>query len=342
MLTGSVVDLVGIRNYYRWEYQLDRGRPPRRSITKAAVVSAFDTPPQYLDFPDPLAHGTGEVIVDVLAAGLHPRVRSQANGSHYTSTGELPFVPGVDAVVRDPNGRIRYAVLDETSLGTMAERTVIEWDRSVVLPDATDPVLVAAAMNPAMSSWVALRRRIDFGQGQRVLVVGATGSAGRMAIQVAKRFGASEVIAAGRNQARLEELAALGAHRTCTFDQLSAAAEADVVIDYVWGEPAVRAMVDMLTARSDRSRPLTWIQIGSVAGPDAPIPSAALRSARLEIVGSGIGSVPGRDFVNELPKLAEAVAEGAFDVRARAVPLAEVEQAWTATAKTSERIVLVP
>jgi NADPH:quinone reductase-like Zn-dependent oxidoreductase len=309
---------------------------------KAAVVTAFDVPPRYLDFPDPVAHGKDEAVVDVLAAGLHPRVRSQADGSHYTSTGVLPLVPGVDAVVRDPQGRIRYAVLDDTTLGTMAERTVIELDRSVVLPDRTDPVLVAAAMNPAMSSWVALRQRIDFGRRQRVLILGATGNAGRMAIQVAKRLGAAQVIAAGRGPDRLVGLGALGADQTCTFDQLAAAAEVDVVLDYIWGEPTAKAMVDLLTARSDRSRPLTWLEIGSVAGPQAPVPSAALRSARLQIVGSGIGSVPGRDFVKEIPKLAEAVAEGAFDVRARAVPLSEVEQAWPDAASTTGRIVLVP
>ena len=313
---------------------------------KAAVVTTFDAPPRYLDYPDPDpdpdARGTDEAVVDVLAAGLHPRVRSQANGSHYTSTGVLPLVPGIDAVVRDPQGRIRYAVLDDTTLGTMAERTVIELDHSVVLPRGTDPVLLAAAINPAMSSWVALRHRIDFGRGQRVLVLGATGNAGRMAIQVAKRFGAAQVIAAGRDQARLAGLGALGADQTCTFDQLAAAADVDVVIDYVWGQPTARAMVDMLTGRQDRSRPLTWIEIGSVAGANAPIPSAALRSTRLQIVGSGIGSVPGRDFVQEIPEIASAIAEGAFDVRARAVPLAEVEQAWTAAARTSDRIVLVP
>jgi NADPH:quinone reductase-like Zn-dependent oxidoreductase len=309
---------------------------------KAAVVTTFDAPPRYLDYPDPAARGTDEAVVDVLAAGLHPRVRSQANGSHYTSTGVLPLVPGIDAVVRDSRGRIRYAVLDDTTLGTMAERTVIDLDHSVVLPHGADPVLLAAAMNPAMSSWVALRHRIDFGRGQRVLVLGATGNAGRMAIQVAKRFGAAQVIAAGRDQARLAGLGALGADQTCTFDQLAAAADVDVVIDYVWGQPTARAMVDMLTGRQDRSRLLTWIEIGSVVGADAPIPSAALRSARLQIVGSGIGSVPGRDFVTEIPKIASAVAEGAFDVRARAVPLADVEQAWTAAAQTSDRIVLVP
>jgi NADPH:quinone reductase-like Zn-dependent oxidoreductase len=97
-------------------------------------------------------------------------------------------------------------------------------DRSVVLPKGIDPVQVAAAMNPAMSAWVALRRRIDFQRRQRLLILGATGNAGRMAIQVAKRFGAAQVIAAGRDTTRLAELHALGADETCTFDDLAKAA----------------------------------------------------------------------------------------------------------------------
>jgi NADPH:quinone reductase-like Zn-dependent oxidoreductase len=309
---------------------------------KAAVVTDFSQPPRYQEFRDPVAKGEGELVVEVLAAGLHPRVRSQAGGVHYTSTGALPLVPGVDAVVRDPAGKLRYTILDDTTLGTMAQRTVIEFERSVVLPDGIDPVVVAAAMNPAMSSWVALRQRIDFGGRQRVLILGATGNAGRMAIQVAKRFGASRVIAAGRDTAKLAELTALGADEICTFDQLARAADVDVVIDYVWGAPTGAAMGEILTNRMDRGQPLAWLEIGAVAGPAAPIPAAALRSARLQIVGSGIGSVAARDFVKELPKLAEAVAEGAFDVRARAVPLAQVEQVWTDAAGTSDRIVLVP
>ncbi|HEY7633808.1 MAG TPA: zinc-binding dehydrogenase [Thermoleophilaceae bacterium] len=309
---------------------------------KAAVVGSFDKPPHYEDFPDPSAHGKDELVVEVIAAGLHPRVRSQAGGFHYTSTGELPLVPGIDAVVRDPKGRLRYTILDDTNLGTMAERTVIESDRSLVLPDKVDPVLVAAAVNPVMSSWVALRRRIDFGRKQRVLILGATGNAGRMAIQVAKRLGASRVIAAGRDAGRLAELPALGADEVVTFDELAKAADVDVVLDYVWGEPTARAMADVVTGRGDRSKPLTWIEIGAVAGPEAAIPAAALRAARLQIVGSGIGSVPGRDFLKELPKLIEAIVDGAFDVRARAVPLSQVEETWTTTAGTGDRIVLVP
>ncbi len=308
----------------------------------AAVVTAFDAPPRYGVVADPVARSDDEMVVEVVAAGLHPRVRSQADGSHYSSTGELPLVPGIDGVVRDPDGRMRYAVLDETRLGTMAERTVIDPRRSVVLPDDVDPVVLAAAMNPAMSSWVALRRRVDFRSGQSVLVLGATGNAGRMAVQVARLFGASRVIGAARDETALASLRSLGADEVLTLDRVSAAADVDVVIDYLWGEPAASAMVDLITARADRGRQITWIQIGSVAGATCSIPSAALRAARLQIVGSGIGSVPGHDWQAELPELVAAVSRGTFDVRAHAVPLREVEQVWTASPSDGKRIVLVP
>ncbi|WP_328475378.1 zinc-binding alcohol dehydrogenase family protein [Actinoplanes sp. NBC_00393] len=307
---------------------------------RAAVLSASDTPPVYTDHPEPAATGDNEMVVQVLAAGLHHLTRAKANGSHYSSTGAFPLVPGADGVVRDPAGRLRYAVLDDTTFGTFAERTVIDVRRSVVLPEGTDPVRIAAAMNPGMSSWVALRRRAEFTTGQRVLVIGATGNAGRMAVQVAKLFGAAHVIAAGRDAARLAALPALGADETCTFDEIERAADVDVVLDYVWGEPAAAAMIPMLTARADRAAPLTWIQIGSMGGATAPVPSIALRSARLQIVGSGIGSVPARDFLAELPELAAAVTDGSLDVRAEAVPLTDVTRAWTGG--TGDRIVLVP
>ncbi len=306
----------------------------------AAVLSSYDAPPVYGDHPEPVATGEHELVVEVLAAGLHHLTRAKANGSHYSSTGAFPLVPGADGVVRDGSGRLRYAALDDTNLGTFADRTVIDVRRSVVLPDGVDPVRIAAAMNPGMSSWVALRRRIAFTPGQRVLVIGATGNAGRMAVQVAKLFGAAHVTAVGRDPARLAALPALGADETLTFDRIDRAADVDVVLDYVWGEPAADAMIPMLTARADRGAPLTWVQIGSMGGPTAPVPSVALRSARLQIVGSGIGSVPARDFIAELPDLAAAVARDAIDVRARAVPLADITQAWTAA--TDDRIVLVP
>jgi NADPH:quinone reductase-like Zn-dependent oxidoreductase len=325
---------------------------------KAAVVSSFDSAPRYQEFPPPVPVGDHEMLVDVLAAGLHPRVRSQANGSHYTSTDELPLVPGIDGVGRGPDGRLRYFVLPDTAMGAMAEQTVIDTRRSVVLPDTTDPVAVAAAMNPAMSSWVALRQRVPFQAGQDVLVLGATGNAGQLAVQIAKLFGAGQIIGAGRDPQRLASLPALGATATVPLDadaQASAhgdadahpdrlgqtAADVDVVLDCLWGEPAVAAMIAVLTNRADRSKPLTWIEIGSVAGATAAIPSAALRQARLQIVGSGQGSVSTREYLAELHALAEAIAAGTLDVDARAMPLANVEAAWAA-ADAKHRIVLVP
>jgi NADPH:quinone reductase-like Zn-dependent oxidoreductase len=228
-------------------------------------------------------------------------------------------------------------------MGAMAEQTVIDVRRSVVLDDSVDPVAVAAAMNPAMSSWVALRQRIAFQPGQDVLVLGATGNSGQLAVQIAKLSGARNVIAAGRNPARLATLPALGATATVSLDsggQLAeVAADVDVVLDYVWGEPTAAAMAAIITSRADRSKPLTWIQIGSVAGRTSPIPSAALRAARLQIVGSGQGSVSPREYLAELPALAELISAGTLDIAARAVPLADVEQAWVTDA--GQRIVLV-
>jgi NADPH:quinone reductase-like Zn-dependent oxidoreductase len=315
----------------------------------AAVVTSFDAPPRYLEFPIPVPHGENEIVVDVLAAGLHPRVRSQANGSHYTSTDELPLVPGIDGVGRGPDGALRYFILPDTTMGAMAEQTVVDVRRSVVLPESSDPIAVAAAMNPAMSSWVALRQRIKFDAGQSVLVLAATGNAGRMAVQVAKLFGAGRIVAAARGADRLAELPALGATDTVLLegeaDDIAkrlgqAAGNVDVVIDYLWGEPGAAAMVAVVTARADEGQPLTWIQVGSVAGPLAPVPSAALRSTRLQIVGSGQGSVSPREIRAELPQLAAEITKGTFTIDAKAVPLADVEQAWAD--KTRQRVVLVP
>ena len=92
----------------------------------------------------------------------------------------------------------------------------------------------------------------------------------------------------------------------------------------------------------DRGRPLTWIEIGSAAGPTAPIPSAALRAAHLQIVGSGQGSVTAREILAELPALAQEITNGTFDIDARPTPLADVEQAWADAAHTTQRIVLTP
>jgi NADPH:quinone reductase-like Zn-dependent oxidoreductase len=318
----------------------------------AAVVNAFDTPPTYQEAADPESTGEHDALVDVLATGLHPRVRSQAAGSHYTSTEQLPLIPGIDGVGRlRAGGGLVYFVLPDTNLGAMAEQVVIDRRRSIDLPAGADPLLLAAAMNPAMSSWVALRRRISFEPGRSVLILGATGNAGRLAIQVARHLGAERVVAAGRNAAVLATLKGLGADTVVSLDSEpsavaaslgEAAGDVDVVLDYLWGQPTQDALMPILRARPDRSQPLDWVQIGSVAGATIALPSAALRSANLRIMGSGQGSVSTAGILAELPALAAQITGGEFDIDVRAVPLAKVDSAWSTQPADGERIVLVP
>lgn len=321
---------------------------------RAAVVHSFDSPPRYDAFPAPTASGNHEIVVDVLAAGLHPRVRSAADGSHYTSRGVLPLVPGIDAVGRTPDGELLYFVADDSAPGTMAEQALVDRRRSVTLLPDTDVAAVAAGMNPAMSSWVALRRRVDFRPGGSVLVLGATGNAGRLAVRIARSLGAARVVGAGRDTGRLALLPGLGADEVVALDgdgahpeQVAerlgrAAADVDVVLDYLWGRPTELAMTALLTARADRARALRWVQIGSVAGPDLTLPSYLLRAANLHVLGSGQGSVTAAGIIAELPSLAREISSGALPVDALAVPLKDVEREWTRPAGPGGRVVLTP
>jgi NADPH:quinone reductase-like Zn-dependent oxidoreductase len=214
-----------------------------------------------------------------------------------------------------------------------------------VLPRDCDPITIAAAMNPAMGAWLALRCRIPFKKKQNVLILGATGNAGSMAVQIARYLGASQIIAAGRDEQRLRKLSALGATNLVALDdgQLGVlACEVDVVLDFVWGDCTGQLIERVVAARTDRSRPLTWVEVGSVGGQTSPIPAAMLRGARLHLVGSGIGSVPGREIVKELPALVKELVRGTFKIDAKAMPLREVGRAWLAAAQSTERIVLTP
>jgi NADPH:quinone reductase-like Zn-dependent oxidoreductase len=317
----------------------------------AAVVTSFDEPPHYQQLETPQPAGDDETLVDVLAVGLHPRVRTGAAGAHYTSTGKLPMIPGIDAVGRRPDGTRIYFVADDHAAGTMADKALVDVRRAIELPDGVDVAKVAAAMNPAMSAWVALRRRVPLQPGQSVLVLGATGNAGRMAVQVAKRLGAATVVGAGRDPERLAALRSAGADELVALtddDEATgralgaAAAEVDIVIDYLWGKPTERAIMALLTARSDRSRALDWIQIGAIAGPTIELPSVALRSANLRLQGNGQGAVSTEAYLAELPSLVDEIDAGTIAVHPNPVPLADVEEAWSRSDAPGTRTVLVP
>jgi NADPH:quinone reductase-like Zn-dependent oxidoreductase len=318
---------------------------------QAALVTSFDRPPQYTVVDDPVATAPDEILVDVRAAGLHPRVRSGASGSHYASSTALPLIPGVDGTGVLADGRRVYFAALDSAHGTMADRTVIRSRAYIPLPDTADEVTVAAAVNPAMSSWVPLRRRAPLQPGQRVLVLGATGSAGQMAVQIAKRLGAGWVAAAGRDPERLAALPAFGADAVISLTGSDAevaaemqknVADIDMVIDYLWGAPAQRILPAMLAARSEPDQPLTWLHIGAMGGPESSVPSVALRSHNLTILGSGQGSVSTAEFVKEIAALIDEIAAGALTIDALPVPLSDVEATWNSPVSRTRRVVFQP
>ena len=317
----------------------------------AAVVTSFAEPPHYQQFEVPQPTTDDEVLVDVLAVGLHPRTRTDAAGAHYTSTGTLPMIPGIDGVGRRPDGKLIYFVASDDVIGTMAEKAVVDVRRAIDLPDDVDVAKIAAAMNPAMSAWVALRRRVPIEAGQSVLVLGATGNAGAMAVQIAKRLGAGRVVGAGRDLPRLNALTAVGADEVVQLTDdaeataaalAAAAADVDIVIDYLWGTPAQQAIMALLSERADRSRAMNWIQIGAMAGPTIELPSVALRSANFRLQGNGQGAVSTKVYLAELPALVEEIDAGTIAVTANRLPLAEVEEIWLKATAPGERTVLVP
>lgn len=306
----------------------------------AAVINVLGQPPQYQEFDDPIA-GENEVIVRVSAAGLHPVVKARASGAHYSSTGEVPLVPGVDGVGTLDDGSRVFFASSRQKWGTMAERSVAGRSMCLPLPDRIDDLQAAAIVNPGMSAWGSLKERAGLAKGETVLVLGATGVAGQLAIQVARYLGARRVIAAGRNVdslagAPVDAVIALGEPEEAIRESFAAEASAgiDVVIDYLWGRPAellLEALAKGFAAES--TRPTRWVEVGESAGKTISLPGATLRSIDLTLMGSGFGSVPLQTILAMIPTLFSLAAKGVLKVAAEPVPLSQVEAAWNRNEK---------
>jgi NADPH:quinone reductase-like Zn-dependent oxidoreductase len=304
---------------------------------KAAVVLEAGKTPVYGDFKEPVP-GNGEVRINVTAAALSNVVRSRASGTHYSSSGDLPFVVGIDGVGRLDDGRRVYFVLPKPPLGSMSERTVVRRGQCVALPDGLDDVTAAAIANPGMSAWAAMKERTKLAAGETVLVNGATGTAGQLAVQIAKYMGAKKVIATGRNPEVLKSLASLGADVIIPLVQDGDALEeafqrqfadgVDVVVDYLWGESAERLIIAGARAGKD-ALPIRFVHVGSVSAPDITLPGAALRSSAIDLMGSGIGSIPVDRLVKSIDDLMQATLPGRFEIATRTIPLSEVADTWS-------------
>ncbi|EKS9912417.1 zinc-binding alcohol dehydrogenase family protein [Burkholderia multivorans] len=306
---------------------------------KAAVVKGPGEGPVYTEFDAPHAQPAHRLI-DVTASAVSRLAQGRASGAHYSFDGRYPFVVGVDGVGRLDDGQRVYFFSAAAPFGAMAERTIVPDTQWVPLPDDLDDVTAAAIAIPAMSSWAALTERARMTGGETVLVNGATGASGRLAVRVAKHLGAATVIATGRNTAVLNALLDAGADVVVPLQQDADAlkralephwrAGVDVVLDYLWGDTA-RTLLVSAAKNMPAGRALRFVQIGSMGGGDVSLPGAVLRAAAIELMGSGLGSVP-------LPRLI-AVARGVFDAAARArltldtrvVPLSAVGAHWNDT-----------
>ncbi|MGD0737413.1 MAG: zinc-binding alcohol dehydrogenase family protein [Terracidiphilus sp.] len=301
----------------------------------AAVVNVLGEVPKYQSFPEPVAQ-EGEALINVRAAGLHPIVKGRASGAHYSSDDVVPMVPGVDGVGTLEDGTRVYFGFARTPFGTMSERTVAPRKMTIPLPDGIDDVQAAAIANPGMSAWIALKERGGLAVGQTVLILGATGVAGQLAIQVARQLGAKRVIGVGRNvealaSADLDAVIALGQPEDAIRDAFAAEAAKgiDIVIDYLWGRPTELVLEALAKGFKASATPSTkLVEVGASAGPAITLPAAVLRSVDLTMLGSGFGAARLDVIFAAIPILFSLAAEGKLKIDAEPVPLSDVEAAW--------------
>jgi NADPH:quinone reductase-like Zn-dependent oxidoreductase len=304
---------------------------------KAAFVQAIGQTPCYGDFETPQP-APGERRIAVSAAAISNVTKARASGSHYSSSGSFPFGVGIDGVGRLDDGTRVYFVLPRAPFGSMAEYAVAPSERCLPLPEGLDDATAAALANPGMSAWAAYKERARLKPGETVLVNGATGTAGKLAVQIAKHMGARKVVATGRNEESLRSLASLGADATISLLQGEDALErnfkehfaegVDVVIDYLWGDSARLLLIAGAKAGAE-AVPIRFIQVGSASGSELSLPSAALRSSAIELMGSGIGSIAMERLVVATGEMLQAAVPGGFRVATTRIPLSEVGEAWT-------------
>lgn len=320
---------------------------------QAAVVNTFGVAPTFETFREPAA-GDGETVVRVTAAPLSPIVRSLAAGRHYTSGASAGFVPGIDGVGVDDLGRRVYFLFPKAPFGSMAERSLVDRRMTVPVPDALSDDRAAAIGTAGLAAWIALTRRAPLRGGETVLVLGATGAAGGLALPIARHLGAGKLIAVGRDEARLAALDADVRIALGHGDDIGATRDADaalraqfdagidVVLDFVWGEPAVRVL---RAATARRAGPLgeprlRHVQIGTIAGEEIPMRGDMFRSTGLELLGSGIGAVSLPEFIAGAGELLAAAPIAGFQPPSRTMPLRAVADAWATGSDV--RVILAP
>jgi NADPH:quinone reductase-like Zn-dependent oxidoreductase len=317
----------------------------------AAVLHALGKPPRCEQFPEPIA-GHAEVIVHVHAASLKPIDKQLASGSHYASPRELPLVCGSDGVGHLSDGQRVFFGGTRAPYGAMAQRTVVRPAFCFPVPEGVDDETAAALPNPGASAWLTLTFRAKLVPGESVLILGATGVTGKLAVKIAKLLGAGRVVAAGRNQQALSTLHQLGADAIIRLDasaeELSEAFVQEagdsgfqVVIDYVWGHPAETFLAAIAKKEfAVITSETRFVQVGESAGPTISLPAAVLRSTALTILGTA-GIPPRNVLVDAMQKVMAHAASGELRIETERVPLSDIENAWQRDPQ-QRRLVVIP
>jgi len=306
---------------------------------KAAIVKEKGTIPVFGHFAPPVA-ADGQVVINVSAAALSRVSKFRSMGMHYSSENNFPIIAGMDGVGTLEDGSRVYFALPNAPYGSLAEQTIVHEKLLVRLPDGIDDFTAAAIANPAMSSWTALVFRADFKSGHTVLINGATGASGSLAVQIAKGLGAKKVIVTGRNESKLQTLEA---DEVIAFDMTAdngpnrfehdlmpvIAEGVDVILDYLWGDSALAIMSALAKANTDRAT--RFVSIGTSSGQEnIHLPSSILRSSTIELLGSGGKSVSKADQLSAVKGVFEMVAEGRLQIDTTEFTLEEIEEAWNA------------
>lgn len=316
---------------------------------RAAILDpSHDTTPHFGEFPSP-EPDAAYAVVELVASGIHHVTRRVATGQHYGSTASAgPIVPGLEGVARKADGTLIYTGYPRPPFGMLAEQIPVSASMAFPLPSGADPVVIAAGLNPGLSSWLPLRQVNALGT---VIVAGATGVAGQMAVANAHLLGATRVIALGRSADALESLPAstttvvLTGEKPADTDAIRNAIGSEspsIVLDYVWGSVAETLFAALQTQGMDEVEgKTTYAQIGSASGTDALLPAALLRARPIAITGSGAGSVAMEVLMQEIPAYIDVLARGDVTLRTRVYPLEQVAEAWTDTTP-GIRAVVVP
>lgn len=321
---------------------------------KAAVLHQRGEAPRYEDFPDPVL-GNDELRVQVKAVALENIDRAVASGAHFASAQLMPIIPGIigsDGIGMLGDGRVIGFAGMKPPYGSMAETAVIPNTHFVATPEGIDAVTMAAAPSSALTALFPLKWGAKLQPGQTVLINGATGFAGKLAVQIAKLLGAGRIVGTGRHQPTLESLRDLGADAVVDLKQSdekimeafrSEGGETGyhIILDFLWGHPT-ELIIEAIKPRelAFAKHPIRLIQAGEMAGATISLAADALRTSGLEIVGAGAGITP--EAMGEgVQQVYDWLRTGKIHPDIEAVPLKDVESAWKRDVH-GKRLVIVP